>query len=83
MKVTLKLFASLSDLLPPEAAGHAIDLQLNESVTPHQLLDQCHVPRHLARLVFRNGVFITPEERDRPVLRHGDVVAVWPPVAGG
>jgi len=35
-----------------------------------------------AYLVLVNGVYIAEEDRDRP-LADGDVMAAWPPVAGG
>jgi molybdopterin converting factor small subunit len=30
-----------------------------------------------------NGVYVHPSERDQAILRDGDTLAVWPPVAGG
>jgi len=33
--------------------------------------------------VLINGVFVPPDERATSVLRDGDVLAVWPPIAGG
>jgi molybdopterin converting factor small subunit len=57
-------------------------LEVADDATPNQLLDMHAVPREQAHLVCVNGVFSPPEERDKP-LREGDVLAVWPPVAGG
>ena len=34
-------------------------------------------------LVLINGVFVAPQERNKPLLRDGDTLAIWPPVAGG
>jgi sulfur carrier protein ThiS len=41
------------------------------------------MPRQLVHLVLVNGEFILPVERATHVLREGDVVAIWPPIAGG
>ena len=83
MKVTLKLFASLHELLPPGTSVNGLEIEVPEDATPHQLMDRFRVPRSLAKLVVHNSFFLEREKRDQPVLRDGDVLAVWPPVAGG
>jgi molybdopterin converting factor small subunit len=80
--VTLKLFASLAAHLPQGARDHAVRMEVPEGTSIGTLLDRLGVPPEQRHLVLRNGVFVTPAERARP-LRAGDVVAVWPPVAGG
>ena len=47
------------------------------------LLDRYGVPFEHAHLVLRNGVFLHQQEREQTPLEEGDVIAVWPPVAGG
>ena len=37
----------------------------------------------LVHLVLVNGVYVQPEERASRVLKDGDVLAIWPPIAGG
>ncbi|MEJ2344597.1 MAG: MoaD/ThiS family protein [Gammaproteobacteria bacterium] len=83
MKVTVKLFATLSDLLPPETRDNAVELEVPADITPNAVIDQFRVPRKLAHLVLRNGIYIEPEQRDQPLFEDGDVIAIWPPIAGG
>ncbi|TRD22237.1 MoaD/ThiS family protein [Palleronia caenipelagi] len=83
MKVTLKLFASLSSFLPREAQRNKVDLDVAEGTTIQSLLDHHKVPREKCHLVLVNGVFHAPEERETVALKDSDVLAVWPPVAGG
>ncbi len=83
MAVTLKLFAMLARYLPSEAVHQAVELELASPITPHQLLDRFTVPREKVHLVLLNGRYLQPGERDQTILKDGDVVAVWPPVAGG
>lgn len=84
MKITLKLYASLSDLLPAGADANAVELEISEDTTLNNLIDQHRVPRELAHLVLLNGHFICDTDRDLPgQLKQGDVLAIWPPVAGG
>jgi molybdopterin synthase sulfur carrier subunit len=83
MKITLKLYAMLADYLPAGAEDHSTQLDVPADITPHQLIDRQKVPRELAHLILRNGVYVTPAERDTAAFQDGDVVAIWPPVAGG
>lgn len=83
MRIRVKLFANLQDLLPPGTGTAGTELEVQEDVTPNQIIDRLRVPRRSAHLVLRNGVYLGPEERDRAVFREGDVLAIWPPVAGG
>lgn len=84
MQVTVKLYAGFRQYLPEGAAGSAgIGLEVEQGVTPHQLLRQLNVPVAEAHLVLINGVFVEPDNRDRAVLKGGDVLAAWPAVAGG
>ena len=83
MQVTLKLFASLSSFLPAGARRNKVDLDVEEGVTILNLLDSHHVPREHCHLVMLNGVYHPPETRGEVTMKQGDVLAVWPPVAGG
>jgi len=42
-----------------------------------------NVPPRLAHLVLVNGAFIPSEERASHALTDEDMLAVWPPIAGG
>ena len=83
MQYTLKLFASLSDYLPSDADGHIIRIETTDTLTSHQILEKYAVPREQAHLVLINGVYVDLPGRDQIKLKDGDVVAAWPPVAGG
>lgn len=82
MPITFKLYASLMEYLPPQAHGHEVELEVPEETTPIEVLVQHGVPLAEVQLVLVNGVFLPPSQRDEP-LRPGDVLAVWPAVAGG
>lgn len=83
MNITVKLFAGLRRYIPDGIGREGMVLTLPPSSTPHQVLDRLNVPRREAHLLLINGVFIEPEKREQAVFRDGDVLAVWPPVAGG
>ena len=83
MQLKFKLYAGLSQYLPPEARDNVLQMEISETTTANEIIDRFQVPRRLAHLVLLNGIYLKPEDRDRPVMRDGDTLAIWPPVAGG
>ena len=83
MDVTLKLFATLSDFLPPEARQNAVPRRVPEGATVRDVLETLAVPLERCHLILVNGVYTAPRNAGERRLSEGDTVAVWPPVAGG
>lgn len=88
MRITFKAFATLGDYLPRQHEGHVrerneLPLEVPEGTTLQAVLEKFPLPKALVHLVLVNGEYILPEERAGHVLREGDAVAVWPPIAGG
>jgi sulfur carrier protein ThiS len=84
MNVRLKLFATLSDYLPAASRkGNEVALDVAGDATVAQLIDQFHLPKKLVHLVLINGHFVPPGAREDRLLSEGDVLAIWPPIAGG
>ena len=84
MKVGLKLFASLSVHLPIEArSSHRIDLDVAPSTTVADLIRLQRVPEDQCAIVLVDGVWVAKGDRAARVLAAGEVLAIWPPVAGG
>ena len=83
MKITLKLYATLGDLLPEHAHQNMVEVEVAENATPNQVIDQFNVPRELAHLVLLNGHYVEPGQRDQSILQSKDALAIWPPIAGG
>ncbi len=84
MKITLKLFASLSAHLPIEArAAHAIGLDVDPGTTVLDVIRRQGIPETACALVLIDGAWVAPRERGQRTLCDGEVLAIWPPVAGG
>lgn len=84
MRVTFKLYATLSDHLPDDARKtNALSLDIPPGRTVGQVIDEFNLPPKLVHLVLVNGNFIPPAERAGRTLDDGDVLAIWPPIAGG
>jgi sulfur carrier protein ThiS len=83
MQITLKLFATLGDFLPAGSRYNQIEVEVLDGVTVAAVIQQHQLPDKLVHLVLVNGVYIKPEERASKALQAGDVLAIWPPIAGG
>ena len=84
MKITLKLFASLTDYLPESSRyTNIVELEVAQAATIGQIIETYHLPPKLVHLVLVNGSYIAPELRATHVLLADDVLAIWPPIAGG
>lgn len=83
MKITFKLYATLAEYLPAHAVANVAEIDVPADTSPNAVIDQYRVPRTRAHLVLINGVYVPPARRDEPLLKAGDALAIWPPVAGG
>lgn len=82
--VTLKLYASLTKYLPePFRKNHAMPMEVGADATIASLIAPLGLPEGLVKLVVLNGVFVHPSERAQTRFADGDVLAIWPPIAGG
>jgi len=80
MTIELRLFASLRKQLPPGSPRGKCALELRDGSTIGDVLQRMGIPHPSAQMILVNG------EHDRDfdrVLRDGDVLSVFPPVAGG
>ena len=83
MQVTLKFYATLADYLPAGSKNNRVDIDVADQATVGDVVQSFALPPKLTHLVLVNGVFVPPEERATTRLQEGDVLAVWPPIAGG
>ena len=83
MKLTFKLYASLTRYLPDYAENHAAVIEIDETDAIPEIINRYNVPEEEVHLVLLNGVYLQPEERATVRFAEGDTLAIWPPVAGG
>lgn len=83
MRVTVKLYATLGDYLPGNARNNRVEIDVADKATVAEVLQPFALPPRLTHLVLVNGTFIPSDERAGKCLAEGDVLAVWPPIAGG
>ena len=79
MRVELHLFATLASFLPPGSVGGSTTIDLPEGATLDDLRRAVSIPEDVAYVALVNGHDATRERR----LHAGDVVTLFPPLAGG
>jgi molybdopterin converting factor small subunit len=84
MNIEVRLFMHFRKYLPAGSQEDKALINLDESATIADLLHTLGVPDHEQKLLVINGVSLGTSGVDTlQVLRHKDVVMVFPPVSGG
>ena len=84
MRITFKLYANLTDFLPPAAqATNSLPLDVPAGATVADVIARQNLPEKSVHLVLVNGVYVPAEQRATRVLAEGEELAIWPPIAGG
>jgi sulfur carrier protein ThiS len=81
--VTIKLYALLSQYLPPGAKENKAVIEVADDATVGAVIAALGLPLGHCHLVLLNGVFVPPDGRAATPVKDGDALAIWPPVAGG
>ena len=79
MKVEIRLFANLAKLLPPGSQNKRATVTIKKGATVEQLMEKLNIPPKITNVVMINGVHKKKETK----LEEGDVVSMFPPIAGG
>jgi molybdopterin synthase sulfur carrier subunit len=80
MKIQLNLFASLSRFLPePRGSSFSNLVEIPDGTTIKSILEDLHVPPELPKIIFLNGIHAD----ETSVLKEGDRLGIFPPLAGG
>ena len=84
VKISFKLYATLTDYLPAEARrGNRVELEVAPDATIMDVIAPYGLPMKLVHLVLIYGHYIAAADRATRTFEPGDVLAIWPPVAGG
>lgn len=79
MRIEVKLFANFREFLPPGAVGYSVFLEVEVGTTIGQILEILRIPEAIPMLILVNGIHRKFEDAVLP----GDVLSIFPPVAGG
>jgi molybdopterin converting factor small subunit len=79
VRVEVRLFATLERFLPPGSRGGTAILDVPEGSTASDVAQRLGIPAGLERVLLVNGREASPERTLAP----GDVLDLYPPLAGG
>jgi molybdopterin converting factor small subunit len=79
MKIEVKLFANFREFLPPESNGYSVFLDVETGTTIGRVLEILKIPESIPMLTLVNGIHRKFED----TMQAGDVLSLFPPVAGG
>ena len=78
MKITLRLFATFRDHLKEHTNG-SCEIILPESAAVQDVLSLVRIPDDIPKIILLNGV----QKKAADILHDGDILSVFPPIAGG
>ena len=83
MKIKVRLFANLRAKLPARHNGQEAEVEVPDGATPQMVIAQLEIPPELAHLVMVNGFHLLKEDIRERQLLPGEVLSIFPPIAGG
>lgn len=83
IEITLKLFAMLERWLPEGTRRNEARVAVPVGTTPADIVTALDLPAALCAIVLVDGRFVDHETRATRPLAPGEVLSIWPPIAGG
>ncbi|MEA1976111.1 MAG: MoaD/ThiS family protein [Bacillota bacterium] len=78
MKVEIRLFATLKELLPTRNSEGTI-IEVNRGTIIDDLVEKYKIPREIRLIIIVNG----RHEDESYIINDGDRIGIFPPVGGG
>ena len=79
VRVEVRLYATLRKYQNDQGSSEPVIFELNDEAKLGNLLDELEIPREEIKTVFVNGTW----EEESFLLRDGDRIGIFPPIAGG
>jgi molybdopterin converting factor small subunit len=79
MNIEVRLYANFRDFLPPGSTTFAMKKSLEREMTIEELVKDLGLPEDVPKIVIVNG----SHTEFNYVVKDGDTVSVFPPLAGG
>lgn len=79
MDIEVRLFATFRDYLPKEGSGFSIKREVSIGTSVGDVVRELGLPADIPRIIIVNG----SHAEESYLFREGDVVSIFPPIAGG
>jgi len=79
MEIEVKLFATLRDYLPQGSGRFSCRMEIDGHTRVQDILSKLKISEDMPKIILVNGIHGKKDQ----VLKEGDVLSVFPPVAGG
>jgi molybdopterin converting factor small subunit len=79
MQIEVKLFATLRDYLPKDSDRFSCKMEIDENTQVKDIMKKLKIPEEMPKIILVNGVHGKQDQ----TLKEGDVLSIFPPVAGG
>jgi molybdopterin converting factor small subunit len=79
MKAEIRLFANFRDFLPEGSKVFSYFMSFDGEKTVHDVIHELKLPDDIPRIIIVNGIHAEADH----VIKDGDVVSLFPPLAGG
>jgi len=79
MEIEVKLFATLRDYLPEGSSRFSCKIKIDGQPRVQDILTKLKIPEEMPKIILVNGV----HGKKDLILKEGDILSVFPPVAGG
>ena len=79
MEIEVKLFATLRDYLPKGSDRFSCKMEIDDHARVQDILSKLSLPEDIPKIILINGTHGKKDQR----LKEGDVLSIFPPVAGG
>ena len=79
MEIEVKLFATLRDYLPKGSSRFSCKMEIDGHTRVNDILSRLKIPEEIPKILLVNGIHAKKDQ----TLKEGDVLSIFPPVAGG
>ena len=79
MEIEVKLFATLRDYLPKGSSRFSCKMEIDGHTRVQDILANLKISEEMPKIILVNGIHGKKDQ----VLKEGDVLSIFPPVAGG
>ncbi len=79
MEIEVKLFATLRDYLPKGSSRFSCKMEIEGHTRVQDILAKLKISEEMPKIILVNGIHGKKDQ----VLKEGDVLSIFPPVAGG